>query len=186
MTARDRKTLIVGGAIVAVAVLGRLALMPAWSSWTEARAATAQHDAVVQDLENLIQQRDAMRNRLEARFGRGVYDAVESAEATRVAFPQAVQKALSRGGVRARQVEVQSVRPLREVPGFALLSLRIQVSCKPGQVPAMLRELARAERPTLIESFDLAMAKAGRRDEWNATLVVSTPTLREPKAGGRP
>lgn len=182
MNTRDKRALFFGAVVIGVAVLFRVALSPGLDRWREARATAGAQSAMLEQFESKLDDRDKFRKRLEPRFGPGVHDSLRSADEARVDFPRAVQEALSRGGVAAQQVEVQGTRRVRDLPGVELLSLRVQVNCQPPSIPSLFRELSRADVPVLIESITLSMPQRGQRQNWQATLVLSTPTRREARA----
>ncbi|MEM9418794.1 MAG: type II secretion system protein GspM [Planctomycetota bacterium] len=182
MSERDRRALIWGGVLIGIAVLYRFALSPVVDQWQEARDAVASQSVMLTQYEEKLEKRSGIRKRLEQRYGPGVNRPLPTADDAQVAFPRSVQQAIGRGGAQARQVEVQGLRRLRDYPGIELLSLRVQVTCEPNAIPAMLAELTRADMPVVVESVNLSMPQRGQRQRWEATLVVSTPTLK----GGKP
>lgn len=177
MSARDRRAVLIGAVLIGLAVLYRVALTPVFDQWGQARADAAAQTAMLDQFEEKLERRTAIRKRLEPRFGPGVNQPLRTVDEARVAFPQSVQQAIQRGGAAARQVEVQGLRRVRDLPGVELLSLRVQVSCEPHAVPTMFKELGQAEVPTVVESVNLTMPQRGQRQRWEATLVLSTPTL---------
>ena len=184
MSPRDRRALVIGGLIIGVAVLYRVLLSPVVGHWQEARDGAAVQAAMVERFEEQLEKREQIRGRLEARFGPGVHDSLGTIDETRVAFPRSVQEAIGRGGANAKQIEEQGVRRLRDLPGVDLFSVRVQVDCEAPAIPKMFRELQRADVPVLIESVNLVMAQPGQRQNWQATLVLSTPTQRAPRRQG--
>lgn len=181
MSERDRRAVVWGAILIGLAVLYRVGLSPAVERWGEARASAEAQSAMVEQFEDKLEKRDEIRQRLETRFGPGVHAPLRSMDEARVVFPKAVQEAIGRGGASANQVEVQGARRVRQLPGVEMLSLRVQVMCNPNAIPMMLKELAAAEMPVVIESVNLSMMQRGQRQQWRATLVVSTPALAEAK-----
>ncbi|MEM7624205.1 MAG: hypothetical protein AAF333_01110 [Planctomycetota bacterium] len=186
MSPRDRRALILGGLFIAVAVLYRVVLSPVMGQWGEARAAAEARSTMVERFEEQLERRDKIRGRLEPRFGLGVHDALRTVDEARVAFPRSVQEAIGRGGATAKQVEVQGVRRLRDVPGVDLLSLRVQVDCQAPVIPQLFSELCRADVPVIVESVSLVMPQPGQRQNWQANLVLSTPAKRQEEREGNP
>lgn len=174
--------MIWGAVLIGIAVLYRFALSPVVDQWQAARDTVATQSAMLDQYEDKLEKRSDIRKRLEQRYGAGVNNPLPTADEAQVAFPRSVQQAIGRGGAQARQVEVQGLRRLREYPEIELLSLRVQVMCEPNAIPGMLAELTRADMPVVVESVNLSMPQRGQRRQWEATLVVSTPTLK----GGRP
>ncbi|CAN0443370.1 unnamed protein product, partial [Ectocarpus fasciculatus] len=126
MSPRDRRALIFGAGIIGVAVLYRLALAPAVAQWGQARADTVSQTQRIVQFEERLEKRNDIRQRLMERFGPGVQAPLLSVDEARVAFPRSVQEAFGRAGASARQVEVQSVRRVRDLSGVELLSIRVQ------------------------------------------------------------
>lgn len=186
MSPRDRRALILGGLLIGVAVLYRVVLSPVVDVWQEARAAAELQSAMVERFEEQIETREKIRRRLEVRFGPGVHDTLRTVDEARVAFPRSVQEAINRGGATAKQVEVQGVRRLRDVAGVDLLLLRVQVECEAPMIPKIFSELRRADVPVVVESVGLVMSQPGQRQKWQANLVLSTPTKRQPRQEGNP
>ena len=181
MSGRDRRALILGVLAIGVVVLYRLALSPAIATWQQERADAAEQVALLEELETKLDRRAQILRRLEPRFGPGVREALRPASETQIAFPRTVQEAIARGGGSATQVEVQGLRRIRSLPGVELLSLRVRLDCPADAIPQVLQQLQQAALPVIIESMSLDMAQAGQRDQWRATLVVSTPSLAEVK-----
>lgn len=177
MSPRDRRAMLVGGVLIGVAVAYRLVLSPVVDRWGEARQSIAAQSSLVAQFEEKLEKRDDIRGRLEKRFGPGVNQPLKSIDEAQVAFPRSVQQAIERGGGQATQVEVQGSRRVRDLSGVEMLSLRVQVNCEPDAIPKMFAELAKAEMPVVVESVNLSMPQRGQRQQWRATLVVSTPTL---------
>ena len=177
MSNRDRRALIWGGLLIVAAAVYRFGLSPAVDQWQQVRAESQQQLALLEGLESKLERRAQIMRRLEARFGPGVGQPIPGSEAAAVAFPRTVQEAVSRGGGKATQIEVQGLRRLRDIPGVELLSLRLRIDCPADAIPEVLRQLRAAELPVMIESMNLEMARTGQRDEWQATVVVATPTL---------
>ncbi|MEM1109520.1 MAG: hypothetical protein AAGH99_12610 [Planctomycetota bacterium] len=177
MSARDRRAILIGAVLIGLAVLYRVALTPLFDQWGQARADVTAQAAMLDQFEGKLERRSDIRKRLEPRYGPGVHQSLSTADEARVAFPRSVQQAIQQGGAATKQVEVQGLRRLRDLPGVELLSLRVLVTCKPDAIPGIFRELSQAELPTVVESVNLRMPNRGQRQKWEATLVVSTPTL---------
>lgn len=177
MSPRDRRAVLWGAILIGLAVLYRVGLSPLVDQWSEARATAASQSAMLAQFEDRLEKRSDIRDRLEKRYGPGVHRSLHTVDEAQVAFPRSVQQAISRGGAQAKRVEVQGLRRMRDLPGVELLSLRVQVVCEPHAIPGMLKELSQADIPVVIESVNLSMPQRGQRQQWEATLVVSTPTL---------
>ncbi len=177
MTTRDRRAVVVCLVVVAAAAGYRLGLAPAVARWQGARASVGAAEAQIDTVENRLDRLDGVERRLEARYGPGVGRPLSTVEALRVAFPEAVRGAVEAAGAEPRQVEVQGVRKLRDVPGVSSLSLRVRAVAENDAVPELLRQLAAGPYPTVVESLNLTMDEPGGRDKWEAVLVVSTPGL---------
>ncbi|MEM1027834.1 MAG: hypothetical protein AAGJ38_07100 [Planctomycetota bacterium] len=182
MSSRDRRALLLGAVLIGLAVLYRVGLSPVMGQWSEARATAASQSAMLAQYEERLEKRADVRKRIEPRYGPGVHRALVTVDEAQVAFPRSVQQAIRRGGAEVKQVEVQGLRRVREMPGIEMLSLRVQVVCEPNSIPRMFRELAGADIPVVIESVNLSMSQRNQRRKWDAALVVSTPT----RSGGNP
>ncbi len=177
MNDRDRRALVIGVVLVAAAGAYRFGLSPALDHWREARSVAAQRQAVVDDLHAKLGRRDALMARLEPRFGPGVHEPLDAAENVQITFPRAVQQAISRGGGKPTQIEVQGLKRIRGVTGVELLSLRVRIDCPSRSIPEILQQLRAAELPVIVESLDMVMANNNRRDEWRLSMTLSTPSL---------
>ena len=70
-----------------------------------------------------------------------------------------------------------------KVDGVSLVGLRVDASCDPGTLPAVLDALRTCpEFPVIIESAGIAMAQSGDRSGWTLTLSLATPALSPPRA----
>ena len=177
MNQRDRRAIFAGGLLILVAVIYRFGFSSAFAQWQQVRAESQQQLTLLDGLESKLERRGQILRRLEPRFGPGVGRPIPAAEDAAVAFPRTVQEAVGRGGGKATQLEVQGTRRLRDLPGIDLLSLRLRVDCPAESIPEVLRQLQAADLPVILESINFEMARAQQRDQWQATLVVSTPTL---------
>lgn len=170
--------MIWGAVLIGIAVLYRFGLSPVVGQWQEARSTVASQSGMLAQYEDKLEKRSNIRERLEQRYGPGVNRSLPTPDEAQVAFPRSVQQAVGRGGAQAKQVEVQGTRRMRDFPDIELLSLRVQIMCEPHAIPGMLAELTRADMPVVVESVNLSMPQRGQRQQWEATLVVSTPTLK--------
>ncbi len=164
-------------ALVGAALLYRLVFSPVLGAWVQSRQAVEVGSVMLERLEEKIERRDAIRARLEQRFGPSVHRPLQTVDEARVAFPASAQEAIQRSGASATQVEVQGVRRVRDLPGVSMLSIRVRVMCEASALPAMLKELNYTDFAVVVESMQLTMANPGQRDQWQAVMVLSTPAL---------
>ena len=183
MNARDRRALMWGGGLVVAAVVYRLVLLPGLQTLSEARVAAAAAAERVELIGSRVERLDGLNRRLAERFGPAVGQALQTVDAVRVAFPPAVQKALGRAGAGVESVELQSARRMPKVDGVSLVGVRVDASCDPGALPAVLDALRTCpEFPVIVESAGITMAKSGDRGGWKLTLSLATPAISPPRA----
>lgn len=179
MSPQDRRAVLFGAAVIALGLLAKFAVMPAAAHWSGLRTVAAQGEARLADIQHKLDRRDAILARQRQRFGPGVEQPIESVQEVWVSFPQAVQQALSKAGLKIESVELQGVRKLRKVPGVSLVSLRVRGTCGPDALPKVLASLQSAKQLIIVDRFDISMVKTGARDKWSVTLMVSTPAIPE-------
>ena len=70
-----------------------------------------------------------------------------------------------------------------KVDGVSLVGVRVDASCDPGALPAVLDALRTCpEFPVIVESAGITMAKSGDRGGWKLTLSLATPAISPPRA----
>ena len=182
MSSRDRRALLLGAGVVLAAVLYKVALSPAMTTWSEARQAVANQDALIARIDAQIDRRQAIHARLRDRYGPAIDRPLPTLEDMQVKFPKVVRDAMGRGGAQPGSVDIQGVRRLRDVPGVSLMTLRVNTVCGGNAIPAVLDGLRTAEQIVIVDSIELSMAQPGNRGKWTMILQLSTPTLEPPQS----
>ena len=186
MNTRDRRALMWGGGLVAAAVLYRVVLLPGLQALGDSRAAAAAASERVASIESRATRLAGLNKRLVERFGPAVGQDLQAADAVRVAFPPAVQKALGGAGAKVQSVELQSTRRMPKVDGVSLVGVRVDALCSPGELPKVLDALRTCPAfPVVVESATVTMAKSGNRGSWNLALSLATPVLTPPRTAAR-
>ena len=177
LTQRDRRAVLIGLALLGLALLGRFVVMPAYGHWRDVRAAAVAQDEQLTQIERTLNRRDAVFDRLRSKYGDAVDAELLDVDQTRVVFPKAIEQALQQSGVAVQSIDLQAVRRVRQVSGVSMVSLRVRATCKPTAISKLLKALRETDRITVVERLDLTMANPGRRDQWTVGLVVATPAL---------
>ncbi len=181
MTTREKRTVFIGLGVVVVAVLLNLVLRPGLDAWQAARGTIAQHELQLENLEGQLADRDIKRRQLAQKYGPAVSKPLVTVSEARVAFPEAVQNALKRGGLGVSTVTLQNVRRVREVPGVSLVSLRVEGGTQGKQLADVLASLRASEVLALVEDLRIERGDGGGPDgaPYTLSFVLSTPALTE-------
>lgn len=173
LTQRDKRAMVLGGAVLLVALLAHYVIVPGIDRWQAARAAAAQYESKLVDLQTRLDRRDSVLQRLEAKYGPAVHRPVDDVETLSTAFPEQMQALLGSAGIGFTSIELQSVQKVRDVPGLAMVSVRVQGTSNPNQMAKFMAAAATAERIVLLDR--LQMTRKDRPDQWNVSFVLSTP-----------
>lgn len=177
LSARDRRAVMVGLALIGLGLLARFIVVPGLEHWRDVRAVMSDGTARLMIVEQKIKRRDAVVDRQRQRFGQAVGQPLATIEEVRVSFPKTVQQALGQAGLGVSSIELQGVRKLREAPGVSLVSLRVRGMCGAPALPQALEALRSAEQLVIVDRFEIGLVKSDSRDQWSVTLVVSTPAI---------
>jgi len=175
MSERDKRTVKIGGAVLLAALVLKFGVMPMVNAWQAARDKVDAYQASLVSLQTTLDQRAMAMQVLRQKYGEAVDEDLLSEEHTRVVFPQAVQQALRQGGLNVTNVQVPSVRRVRELPGVSMVTVRVEGTCEGGAMPRVLASLAACERWTIVDRFETSMAQPGNRQSWNVRLTLSSP-----------
>ena len=193
MTPSEKRTVLIGLAVVGAAVLLRGGLQPAVAAWREARTAVANHEKQLDTLDTQLDRRDARLRRLRQKYGPAIETKLLPVSEVRVRFPQAVQETLKQGGMSVASVALQGVRRQREVPGVSMVSLRVEGTVGGESLPKVLAALRGCEVLALIEDarIEKGGGKGGGRgrrsrggdggngQSFELSLMLVTPALTE-------
>jgi len=172
MSPRDRRAVIIGGALVIFAAGWRFAVEPVMTQWRDAREQAEVQRAMVSAIEHRASRLDAMQQRLETKLGPGVAKPIRHVEDARLNFPREVQEMLQKAGMKITRVELQGVRKLREAPGVSMLSIRLEGATNGIATPKVLMQLQTSETLMIVDDLRLAH---GNGHAWTMAMVLSTP-----------
>ncbi|MEM6332670.1 MAG: hypothetical protein AAF823_04955 [Planctomycetota bacterium] len=172
MTSRDRRAILLGGGTLAIALFAWYVVLPGIDRWQAAREQVAQHESVLSDLDRKLDRRDAIAQRLEAKYGNAVHEPTASIDAIRNAFPEEVRDLLQKSGIEYETIELQPEQRVRDTPGIALVSVRIAATTNPNAIANLLAKSAEADRVILVNSLQMTQQ---RGTNWSITLVLVTP-----------
>ena len=178
MNAREKRTVLIGGAVIAVAVILNLGLRPVFAAWGEARETMAAHRDRVDTLEQRLDRREVKARQLTQKYGPSVTAPLPTETDAKVSFPEATQKALRSGGMGVSSISLQGARRLRDVPGVSLLTVRVDGSVSGAKLAEAFATLRGSELLALVE--DARLEKSGGGPEgpsYNVTLLLATPVL---------
>jgi len=177
LTARDRRAVWIGSAVIGLGLILRTVVMPAAAHWGDLRAVVSEGESRMAAIEQKLERRDAVVMRQRARFGPGVENPLLPVQRVQISFPQSVQKALGQGGLGVLSVEFQGVRKLREAPGVVMVLLRVRCAGGPDALPQALAAIQNAEQLIIVDRFDLTMTQPDDRGNWSVNMLLSTPAL---------
>jgi hypothetical protein len=184
LSARDRRAIIWGGAVLAGLLVVRFALLPVLDGWQAARARGAAAWAQLSALERNARRALGQRRRLTRAYGHSVPDPLPDVERARMDL-LAAHELLKGQGFEPTEYQRQPARAPRRSDGRAalpadvtLVSLLIRGSCDPQQLShcfAALREadtLVFVDRVTAVKSekdagkleVDLVLATVARKE----------------------
>lgn len=173
----DKRAIIFGGGVLLLAALGRFLILPGLQTWGEARAEVAGHSQRVEDLSTQLNRVEAMQRRLVDKLGPTVGKKPITVDEARVQFPKAVQDALAKGGAGVSSIELQQVRKLRDAPGWSLVTVRVQASCKGDKIAEVLNSFRGSQQLIMVDRLNLDMANSGNRGNWKLEMILSTPAV---------
>ena len=173
ITERDRRTLIVGGIILAVMLVTYFGVIPFAGSWAEARQLIAAARAELTLHEHRTISQSVRHARLAEHFGRGVDAPLPSLDEARLSLVNDVEAALKAANVEIENVAPQPGRPLRDAGHITRLAVSVDTTCDLADLARALARLEAAERLILVERIN-ASAVENRPGRVSASLTLAT------------
>lgn len=174
LSSRDKKALMLGGLALAALIGFRYVLMPLNDSWRDARQRIAQAGDTLQRLQDQQLQLRAQQRRLMDFYGQGLAQPLPTAEQAGVEFVKTVEDLLKAAGLGSQGVQAQPVRPLREVPGVAVVGLQVQLAGRPEQITQCLASLCQSQQPILVQSLTATRPGKDGDQQLNVSMVIAT------------
>ena len=173
MTERDKRTLIVGGAALAVMLATYFGVIPFTQSWAEARQRIASAEVELRLHEQRSVSQAAQHARLAQHFGAGVGSPLPSLDAARLNLVNDVEAALKAANVNIEHVVPQPGRPLRDADNLTRLAVRVDATCNLVDLARALARLEAADRLIIVDRVH-ATAVENRPGQVNASLTLTT------------
>lgn len=180
LSARDRRAIIVGLALLAALGLARFALWPWLDHWRGLRAEHRTAQERLTRLERRVRHLDQLEGRLRETHGPGVGRTLQGLDRTRVTFPQTVQTILEASGFNGEAINAQSARKAGRIKGVLLVPLQIRGKCDIGQLARLLAEARKTDVLVLVDRLQVD-ANPQKRAELNVNVVLATLALEPPK-----
>ena len=127
----------------------------------------------------LVQRLDAAHALLQGNYGPALQEPLQDIEETSIRFNKTVQDVLQAGGLEYETIAVKGVRPLRDVPGVALVSFQIRGKCQIGSLAKALHQMRTAEQLMIVDQISARPPDKNKPAELEVTLILSTPALEE-------
>jgi len=173
MSPRDRRAMILGGALLGAIVLLRLTLIPLWDSWSSARDRSRVYGEELVELNRSLRHVLGQRERLARLYGPGVREALSEEQIARMNLLQSAQDVFSGGGVRLTDYQPQRARPIRDIPNVSLVALQVRGQCQLPQLAKCLARMARTNTLLIVQSMDVANNEK-QPGQLDVTLVLAT------------
>lgn len=179
LTQRDRRVLLVGAVVLGAIVLVKFAAMPWLDHWSAVRDQIKTQKAMLTQLNRQFQRLDAAHALLQRDYGPALQEPLQDVEETSIRFNKTVQDVLQAGGIQAETIAVQSVRPLRDVPGVALVSFQIRGKCQIASLAKALHQMRTSEQLIIVDQINARPPDKNKPAELEITLILSTPALED-------
>jgi len=181
LTPRDRRAVLIGAALLAVLVVGRVVVLPVAGYWSGARARTAAARSQLSRMQTQLAQIVSQQGRLWGQIGPAVAKGLADAETARMGLFESAQAALRQAGFNATGFAPQKPRRLTSLPGVQEIDLQVRGKCNPGQLANALAQLCKT--PTLVAVRQLNVDNDEKKPgELDATLTLFTLA----REGGKP
>ena len=175
MSTRDRRAVVIGTVALAAILIVKFAVLPWIDHWRDARDRIDQARATLTEYENKSTRLTNLQRRLAQTYGQAVEQPLDDVKATKIGFHKVVQDLLTAGGFRLESMQPQAVRSIRkQVPGVALLPVRVVGKCQMQQLAKCLAEVRKAARLILVERIDVS-SDPKKPTELSVTMVLATP-----------
>lgn len=173
MSPRDRRAMILGGALLGAIVLLRLTLIPLWDSWSSARDRSRVYGEELVELNRSLRHVLGQRERLARVYGPGVREALSEEQSARMNLLQSAQDVFNGGGVRLTDYQPQRARPIRDIPNVSLVALQVRGQCQLPQLVKCLARMAQTKPLMIVQSMNIANNEK-QPGQLDVTLVLAT------------
>ena len=180
LTDRDRRAILWGSAILAGVLLVRFAILPWWSSWSEARDQTRRCREQMNELELEIRRLANMQDTAVKSYGPSATRPLQGAEAARIAFAKAVNDTLKAGGINFQSITPQRARPLPDLKDVELLPFQVKGKCSLAQLARCLAGMRKAPMPMIVDRIGVS-SDPKKPGQLELTMVLSTLAKKEAK-----
>lgn len=173
LSRRDKRAVVIGGLVLVVLLGYRYVAAPLTASWQNARQRIAETSAVRAAWRARANRLAAQQRRLEPIYGKAIGEPLPMVAKARANFVKTVQDILQSSGMSSQSVQSQPLRPLREVPGVALVALQVRTSGKPRQLMKALAAMRKADQLILVQSLS-AEPGGERSKKMSISMVLAT------------
>lgn len=174
LSARDRRAVIVGGVALGVIVVVKFALIPWLDHWGDIRNRSDQARATLTEYGDKSNRLTSLHERLTQTYGQAVGQPLDDVQAAKISFHKVVQDVVQTSGLRLESMQPQVVRSIRkQVPGVALLPVRVVAKCQMQQLAKLLAELRKATCLIVVERLDVN-SDPQKPTELSVTMVLAT------------
>lgn len=173
MTERDRRTLWIGGTVLALLLGCYLLVLPMLGQWRTARQEIQEAQVQLQLLAAPLSQAVQQERRLSSYFGDAANKPLPTVSDLD-GFIVTVESVLSAGRVKAQRIRPLATTAIRELPGVSRVAVQVEAEAIEADALAQcLAELQKAEPMILVERVT-ATAVSGGQGKLNVALVLAT------------
>lgn len=173
LSQRDKRTVMLGAAVLAGIVLVRLTFVPWLEGWMDARDRSAAARGELNDLQRHVSKMLGQRGRLEPIYGAGVARPLEDIQTARASLFQAAQDVLKANGFSPSDYAPQPPRPVKQVPRAVLVSLQVRGQCQLPQLASCLARLRDARTLVIVDRVS-AVGNEKQPGQLEVTMVLTT------------
>lgn len=175
---RDRRAVLLGAALLAALGLAQWIVLPWIADWRDARSRITAARFELTELETQVRRLVTQRRRLREALGPAVGKPLPSADEARVRFVQIAERIMAAGGIKTSGVRPQPARPLQDVEGVSLVTLRAEGVGRSDRLAACLAAVHELDEWILIDQISVTEQR-GRPGQVAVSLVLAAPARQE-------
>jgi type II secretory pathway component PulM len=190
LTPRNRKSMIIGLAVIVLLYVVWDVLMPYWDSFGQLHSDVVQKSELLARYKGRVAAKDDYQTRLEENkkrldsFKTRFLDAVEPAQGS-ASLLEILTKVASDAGLVLTRKEFQNAKRLN--PDYQKISAKIDASCSPEQLVLFLAALRNQEKHLFVDEFTLRSQNIRNNFQllpsFQVSAIIRSPELKEEKSG---
>lgn len=172
LTDRDRRAITLGGiGLGALLVIFLVVLFV--DSWTAARQEVSNHHEQLERTNRKLQRFLSQRSRLTKRFGVNITKPLSDISAAKVNLFDAAQEVFKASGIKITVYRPQRSRPIRDIPGVEIVTLRANGKCQLSQLVKCLQKFSTAKHLVFVDSLQITHNDKNT-GPFKVTMVLAT------------